>query len=179
MNQLREDSLLASYTPDIAGEIDGDHADLIERFAELAKGWKGVLPTTRLMLEKAMVDTFIKGLQAGLLDGAMEAGRQEANRFAAIAMFQVLDMLIEHERPDMLKVCLGIAIGAESRSQTEVAEEFGVERATISKWCRRLVEVLNLVPGRGMRRPEAVQAYRDRQAKVWRDRFEEQRKEAA
>ena len=58
----------------------------------------------------------------------------------------------------------------EDRSQTEIAEEFGVERATISKWARRFVEVLNLVPGRGMRRPEAVQVYKERAHRVWQER---------
>ena len=89
---------------------------------------------------------------------------------AATIMFQIIDMLTGHDRPDMLKVCLGIAIGAEGRSQTEIAEEYGVERATISKWCRQFVEVLNLVPGRGMRRPEAVQAYKVRQEQIWAER---------
>lgn len=65
---------------------------------------------------------------------------------------------------------MSIAIGAEPRSQVEVAEEFGVKRATVSKWLRRFVEVLNLVPGRGMRRPEAVAAYQQRQQRIWDER---------
>lgn len=170
MSPLREDSKLASYTPDIAKEIDGDDADLIERFAEVAKGWHGLPPNTRLGFEKAVVGVFIKALESGLLQEAVEAGRSEAYSLAAVAMFQVLEMVTEHDNPAMLRVCLGIAIGAEPRSQVEVSQEFGVERATISKWCRRFVEVLHLVPGRGMRRPEAVQAYKARQERVWEER---------
>ena len=162
--------MLASYTPDIAGEIDGEHGELIERFGEIAKGWKGLPPTTRLGFEKATVGIFIKAIESGLLTEAVEAGRAEAYSLAAVAMFQLLDMVTNHDNPDMLRVCLGIAIGAEERSQTEIAEEFGVERATISKWARRFVEVLGLVPGRGMRRPQAVAAYSVRQQRVWEGR---------
>lgn len=172
--QLREDSLLASYTPDIAAEIDGEHGELIEQFAAVVKGWKAIPVHTRLEFEKVIVGLFVQALNTGLLEKAVEAGRQDAYNLAAVGMFQIIDMLTGHDRPDMLKVCLGIAIGAESRSQTEIAEEFGVERATISKWSRRFVEVLNLVPGRGMRRPQAVEVYRARQARVWQDRFAEQ-----
>ena len=176
---LREDSLLASYTPNVAGEIDGEHVDLIERFADVARGWRGLPPTTRLMFEKAVVGIFVKALEGGLLEKAVEEGRQDAYGLAAVAMLQVLDMVSEHDNPAMLRACVGIAIGAEPRSQVQVAEQFGVERATISKWSRRIVTVLNLVPGRGMRRPEAVLAYQQRAARVWQDRIDEQRKEAA
>ena len=167
---LSENSKLASYTPDIAAEIDGENGELIERFAEVVEKHRGLPPTTRLAFNKAVVDIFVKSLESGLLTEAVEAGRAEAYNLAAVAMFQLLDMVTNHDNPEMLRVCLGFAIGAEPRSQTEVANEFGVERATISKWSRRFVEVLNLVPGRGMRRPQAVEAYRQRQQKVWSDR---------
>ena len=176
---LREDSKLASYTPNIATEIDGDHADLIERFAEVAKGWHGLPPTTRLGFEKAVVGIFIKGLESGLLQEAVEQGKAEAFNLAAVAMFQVVDMITRHEDPKMLAVCLRFAIGTEGRSMTAVAAEFGVDKATISKWSRRLVTALDLVPGRGMRRPEAVESYRARQTRMWQERFAEQREEMA
>ena len=167
---LREDSKLASYTPDVAAEIDGENGELIERFADVVDKHHGLPPTTRLAFNKSVVGIFIKSLESGLLAEAVEAGRAEAYNLAAVAMFQLLDMVTKHDNPAMLRVCLGIAIGAEPRSQVEIADEFDVERATISKWARRFVEVLNLVPGRGMRRPQAVEAYRHRQEKVWADR---------
>ena len=167
---LREDSKLASYTPDVAGEIDGEHGELIERFAAMAQGWKGLPPTTRLGFEKAVVGIFIESLKAGLLEQAIEEGRQDAYNLAAVAMFQLLDMIIDHENPAFIKACLSVAIGVEARSQVDVAEEFGVERATVSKWARRFVETLNLVPSRGMRRPEAVAKYSERQTEIWAER---------
>ena len=176
---LREDSKLLSHTPDIAGEIDGDHVDLIERFAEIVEQRKALPPTTRLAFNKAAVECFIQALESGLLEQAVEAGRQDTFNLAAVAMFQLIDMVAGHDNPAMLKRCLGFAIGVEPQSQTAVAAEFGVERATISKWACRFVDLLHLVPGRGMRRPEARKAYSDRQAKVWQGRFEEQKRQAA
>ena len=176
---LSENSTLASYTPNIAAEIDGEHADLIERFADVVEKHPGLPPTTRLAFNKAVVGIFIKSLKAGLLEEAVEAGRADAYNLAAVAMFQVLEMVTSHENPEMLRVCLKFAIGIEPRSQTAVARQFGVDKATISKWARRFVVVLNLVPGRGMKRPEAVLEYSARQARIWQERFEGQLKAAA
>ncbi len=167
---LREDSVLASYTPDIAAEIDGDHADLIERFAGIVENHRGLPPTSRLAFNKLVIGFFIQGLESGLLEQAVEEGRQDAYNLAAVAMFQLLDMVTNHDNPDMLKVCLGIAIGAEGRSEVQVAAEFGVHKATISKWSCRFVDVLNLVPGRGMRRPDARKSYSERAHRVWDER---------
>ena len=164
---LHEDSKLASHTPDIAAACDGEHADLIERFAEVVNGWKAVPIRTRLEFNKVVIGLFIQALEAGLVEQAVNAGRQDAYNLAAVAMFQLIEMVTDHDNPDMLKVCLGIAIGAEPRSEVQVAQEFGVVRATISKWACRFVDVLNLIPSRGMRRQEARQAYSDRQARIW------------
>ena len=176
---LHEDSKLASHTVDFAAHCDGHNVDLIERFAQIVEDRKGLPPTTRLAFNKAVVECFIRAMESGLLEQAVEEGRQDAYNLAAVGMFQLIEMITAHDNPDMLKVCLGCAIGVEPRSQTQIAEAFGVERATISKWARRFVEVLNLVPGRGMRRPEAVAAYSARQAKIWRERSAEQQQQAA
>ena len=148
---------------------------MIETFVEIVEGRTALPPTTRLAFNKMVVGLFIKAMENGLLEQAVEAGRADAYNLAAVAMFQVLEMVTAHEDPKMLSVCLGIAIGAEPRSQVQVAEEFGVVPATISKWARLFVKVLNLLPGRGMRRSEALAAYKARQEKIWQDRFDEQR----
>lgn len=167
---LHEDSKLAAYTPDLAAEIDGDSADIIERFAEVAQGWHGLPPQTRLGFEKAVVGIFIRSLERGIFDEAHQMGEEAAYDMAAVMMFRLLDMVTAHENPVFLKACLGFAIGAEPRSQVEVAAAFGVERATVSKWSRRFVEMLQIEPGRGMRRPQAVRAYQERAFDVWAER---------
>ena len=172
---LREDSQLASYTPDMAVQIDGEHDDLIEQFAEVAAKWQGVLPRTRLELTKAAVAMLEQAVAEHVLEGVYERAEVAAHRVAAIAAFRVIELMTKHENPAMMKACLAVAIGAEERSQTVIAKEFGVEKATISKWARFFVEYFQLVPGRGMRRPDAVAAYQDRARKVWGDRFAEQK----
>ena len=167
---LREDSLLASYTTDIAAEIDGEHADLIEEFGAVAAKFNGLLPRTKLEFTRACVGVLEQAIAADVLESVYEKAEAAAHRVAALAAFQLLEVLTEHERPDFLRACLAVAIGVEPRSQVEIAAEFDVERATVSKWARKFVEMFGLVPGRGMRRPDAVEAYRRRAQATWEDR---------
>jgi hypothetical protein len=51
----------------------------------------------------------------------------------------------------------------EGESQTDLASEFGLSRADVSKYCVTLTDRLKVPPGRGMRTSETREKYAERQ----------------
>ena len=78
---------------------------------------------------------------------------------AAVA---VLDLIGNSTHPRLTVRCLRFVFNLEESSQTEIAEEFGLTRAAVSRICVSLADRLGVAPSRGMRTLQAREAYRER-----------------
>lgn len=92
--------------------------------------------------------------QRGMLDK-----RNDRDNNAAIAL---LDLIGHADNPKLMVRCLRFVFNLESSSQAEIAEEFGLTRAAVSRICVSLTDRLGIAPSRGMRTLQAREAYRER-----------------
>lgn len=79
---------------------------------------------------------------------------------------RVLAELIDAANPRLQAKCLAYVLGLNltgGKSETQIAREEGVKKATVSKRCIRIREAFGLPPSRGMKADSARQSYRDRQ----------------
>lgn len=92
--------------------------------------------------------------QRGMLEQRHDRGSN-----AAIAL---LDLIGHADNPKLMVRCLRFVFNLESSSQSEIAEEFGLTRAAVSRICVSLTDRLGIAPSRGMRTLQAREAYRER-----------------
>ncbi len=100
--------------------------------------------------------------------GAEEkSGRQschEARQLEWIAAYRrLLLMLVAARNTKFTLQCYLLATGsgfAEGKSMTELAREWGVKKATVSKQCRAICGQLGIAPSQYMRKEETAQKFR-------------------
>lgn len=85
--------------------------------------------------------------------------RNDRDSNAAIAL---LDLIGHADNPKLIVRCLRFVFNLESASQAEIADEFGLTRAAVSRICVSLTDRLGIAPSRGMRTLQAREAYRER-----------------
>lgn len=79
---------------------------------------------------------------------------------------RLLSELVDSDNPRLHAKCLVFAFGLpllEGMSETDIADEEGVDKATVSKRCVGIKERFGLKPSRGMKSDRAVESYRRRQ----------------
>jgi hypothetical protein len=89
--------------------------------------------------------------------------KSEARRELLAAYRRLLLMLVGARNTKFTLQCYLLATGsgfAEGRSMTEVACEWGVKKATVSKQCRAICAHLGIEPSRYMRKEETAQKFR-------------------
>ena len=82
---------------------------------------------------------------------------------------RIVAELIDSDNPRLQSKCLAFVLGLNlhgGRSETEIAHEEGVTKATVSKRCIVLRETFGLPPSRGMKTDAARASYRLRQTGV-------------
>jgi hypothetical protein len=141
------DTTLASYAPDIPGEVDSLRDVLREHFASAPDREDCFTRIDRALSEINVVE-FDRGAQA--------RSAQEI----AVRILQLLSRDADrHYR--MRAICYLRLIGAEGRSFEEIAEELGTSRQNVDKCYRQIQDRLGGMPGRGDKSPIARAKYRN------------------
>lgn len=155
----------ASYRPDMAAEIDTAEDRVIEIIA--AQAVKLPAGLSRAWFNQAVAGLVIATLEAARTDGSLgelfDAGHTRSEMELAA---RLLAELIDSNNPRLQAKCLAFVLGLNiggGKSETAIALEEGVNKATVSKRCVRLKEVFALHPSRGMKSEEAVRSYSKRQ----------------
>lgn len=152
----------ASTRPDIAADIDS----LEDHLAEMIAATTGNLPPEMLRVVASIAAGAFRDSsnQERLLQlfGCAAPLQSDLEAFA-----QRLARWIDADsNPQLEARCVDFVFGFGlngGRNQTQIGEEMGVKKATVSKRCRNLVRAFNRAPGRGMKTEAACQSYRDRQ----------------
>jgi len=157
----------ASYRPDMAAEIDSPE----DRFLELLFSQAVKLPPgiSRQWFNQCVAAVVIEAIKAGREDGSLSemfdgAGGRSRSEMELAA--RLLAELIDSSNPRLQAKCLAFVLGLNiggGKSETAIAAEEGVNKATVSKRCVRLKQVFALNPSRGMKSEAAVRSYSKRQ----------------
>jgi hypothetical protein len=152
------DSPDASQPADLSS-LDGPLERAAELIADAIRADRA-LPFPRAEFERHAV----RVLAAPVAAAVNSAGEPEDHSRA-----EFVNRLIGEVRafrdPYLALRCLPIVfnIPGNGESEQQLADEFGLGRATVSKVCVDLSDRMNVPPGRGMRSPEARRRYSDRQ----------------
>lgn len=155
----------ASYRPDMAAEIDTPEDRVLEIIAGQAVKLPGGI--SRGWFNQAVAGMVIATIQEASKDGSLgelfDGGYSRSEMELAA---RLLAELIDANNPRLQAKCLAFVLGLNiggGKSQTAIADEEGVKKATVSKRCKRLQQVFSLSPSRGMKSEAACRSYSQRQ----------------
>lgn len=141
-------------------------ADLLsDVLQEAIERWHGNIPATLAEFRAVVVEIAREAIECA---GAETAGKAALSRRERETVARLVSEFIDAENPRMVAQCydfafqLGLQMGI---TESAIAEENRVERATVSKRCRAIVKNFDLPPARGMKSPRAVAVYRERERK--------------
>jgi len=133
---------------------------LTDILQEAIDRWGGNLPATLGEFRAAVAEIALDALGEA---GPAVAGKEALSKRERETIARLVSEFIESKNPRMVAQCydftfqLGLMMG---RSQTAIADEHGVRKATVSKICRTIVKNFGVAPARGMKSPKAVATYR-------------------
>ncbi|MEQ1862777.1 MAG: hypothetical protein ABMA13_22885 [Chthoniobacteraceae bacterium] len=156
----------ASHRPDMAGAVDSMEDRLLETIARQSVA----LPVgmQRPAFNRIVAGVAISALHEAARDGTLRElfGEAEPSTGDLEMVTRVLAELIDAANPRLQAKCLAYVLGLNlngGKSETEIAREEGVKKATVSKRCIRIREAFGLPPSRGMKQDRARASYRVRQ----------------
>ena len=155
----------ASYRPDMAAEIDTPEDRVLEIIAAQAVKLPATL--SRPWFNQCVAGMVLTTIQEAAKDGSLgelfDGGYSRSEMELAA---RLLAELIDANNPRLQAKCLAFVLGLNiggGKSETAIAREEGVGKATVSKRCIRLKQVFALSPSRGMKSEAAVRSYSRRQ----------------
>ena len=130
--------------------------------------WKGDLPRTmaefRIVVTQIAVAVFEDAEAEGIMGGATLKPSRGGLELLARVLADVIDAGGPGDRSRMEAEAIDFAIGTgvqQGKSEKEIAEFHGVNKATISKRAVHAKERYAIPPSRGMKSPVAVAKYRE------------------
>lgn len=152
----------ASFTPDMAGEIDC----LEDVLAEVICEEHGQMPPEILRCVVAIASGALRLAEdRGIIQQMFGSAAPVKEDLEALAA-KIMAAIDGDRDPQLQARCVNFVYDMgldEGKTQTEIAREQGVNKATVSKRCIELRKKLNLPPARGMKSDLARESYRKRQ----------------
>lgn len=156
------DSPQASHWPNITAEIDS----LEDHLAEMIAATTGNLsPEMLRVVSSIAAGAFSQSEnQERLMQlfGCATPVRSDLEAFAQ----QLARWIDADSNPQLEARCINFVFGFGldgGKSQTQIAADMGVGKATVSKRCRTIVKAYGRAPGRGMKTEAACTSYKERQ----------------
>lgn len=165
------DSPRASSRPDISQEVDTIENIVDSALQKAVRAWPGNIAAARHQFAAHIATAVAAALREAAADGRLAevvGESMDAGGLAIIGMLlaDIIDSGKPGERARIEAQCVDFVLGTaveRGKSQTAIARENSVGKASVSKRCRQLVKRLGVLPSRGMKDEEAVAAYKDRQ----------------
>lgn len=112
-------------------------------------------------LTRLVVSVVLDLLKEGRLGALVEVNRLTGRE----TMARIIAEVIDSPQPRLMACCVDFVfrLGVQtSRNETKIADEFGVTKATVSRYCVHLKEVfLDGKPAPGMKSADAVETYKE------------------